>query len=298
MNELKAAAAILLISCYELGHQPVGIAMPMGFLRRAGYQAEAIDLSVSGFEVDKVMRAKFIGICVPMHTALRLGVAIAKEIRTINPHCHLCFYGLYASLNADYLLAELADSTIGGEYESALLALIETINVGGAIDVAGVSTKARLARPLLTRLPFALPDRGALPPLNVYARLQMGGEERLTGYVEASRGCLHHCAHCPIPSVYHGRFFIVPTDIVMADIEQLVAAGARHITFGDPDFLNGPNHSLRIARALREQFPQLTFDFTAKVEHILKHRSLLAEFAQLGCVCWRSLRRVTRAPIF
>jgi hypothetical protein len=70
----------------------------------------------------------------------------------------------------------------------------------------------------------------------------------------------------------------------MADIRQVVAAGARHITFGDPDFLNGPTHALRIARTLHAEFPDLTFDFTAKVEHLLKHRALLPEFARLGCI--------------
>ena len=33
---------------------------------------------------------------------------------------------------------------------------------------------------------------------------------------------------------------------MLADIARLVAIGARHITLGDPDFLNGVRHSLRI----------------------------------------------------
>jgi hypothetical protein len=129
-----------------------------------------------------------------------------------------------------------------------------------------------------------LPERGGLAPLERYARLAVDGQERLAGYTEASRGCLHHCTHCPIPPVYGGRFFVVPQDIVMADIRQQVAAGARHITFGDPDFLNGPTHALRLARQLHAEFPDLTFDFTAKIEHLLKHRALLPELAQAGCL--------------
>ncbi|HXF94768.1 MAG TPA: radical SAM protein, partial [Gemmatimonadales bacterium] len=77
--------------------------------------------------------------------------------------------------------------------------------------------------------------------------------------------------------------FAVPLATVIADIRQQVAAGARHITFTDPDFLNGPTHALRIARALHDAFPGTTFDFTAKVEHLLRHRRLLPEFARLGC---------------
>jgi radical SAM superfamily enzyme YgiQ (UPF0313 family) len=276
--------SILLVSCYELGHQPAGVAMPMGLLRRAGYDAETIDASVEVFDAEKVKRAGFVGISVPMHTALRLGHRIADEVRKINPTCHICFYGLYALLNAEYLLDTVADSVIGGEFEDALVQLVDAVRSEAPIDIQGVRTKSRDSGPVLERLNFALPDRGSLVKLEHYARLEINGEQRLTGYVEASRGCLHQCTHCPIPPVYNGRFFVVPAEIVLEDIRNLVASGARHITFGDPDFLNGPGHSLRITRALHEEFPQLTFDFTAKVEHIIKHRDLIPEFGKTGCV--------------
>src|SRR5205814_1132758 len=73
-------------------------------------------------------------------------------------------------------------------------------------------------------------------------------------------------------------------DVVLEDIRGHVAAGAGHITFGDPDFLNGPGHSLRVTQAMHEEFPDLTFDFTAKVEHFLKYRELIPEMGNLGCV--------------
>jgi hypothetical protein len=70
----------------------------------------------------------------------------------------------------------------------------------------------------------------------------------------------------------------------MADIRQQVAAGARHISFGDPDFLNGPTHALRVARALHAEFPEVTFDATIKIEHILKQRAIFPELRALGCI--------------
>jgi hypothetical protein len=112
----------------------------------------------------------------------------------------------------------------------------------------------------------------------------MNGDFRTAGYVEASRGCLHLCTHCPIPPVYGGRFFVVPEDVVLEDIRQQVRAGATHITFGDPDFLNGPGHSLGIVRAMHDEFPELTFDITAKVEHLLKRGEDLPAFAEAGCL--------------
>ena len=127
-----------------------------------------------------------------------------------------------------------------------------------------------------------VPDRSTLPPLEKYVKLAPSMAK--VGYVEATKGCKHLCRHCPIPPVYHGRFFAVPRDIVMADIRQLVAAGARHITFGDPDFLNGPTHSLKLVHQLLEEFPGITYDFTAKIEHLLEHRTLLQEFERCAFV--------------
>src|SRR5215510_390469 len=101
---LRSPGSVLLISCYELGNQPLGVALPLGFLERAGFAPDATDVAVERLDDDKVRRARLVGICVPMHTALRLGVRVAERVREINPACHVCFYGLYAALNADYLL--------------------------------------------------------------------------------------------------------------------------------------------------------------------------------------------------
>src|SRR4029079_2361074 len=69
----------------------------------------------------------------------------------------------------------------------------------------------------------------------------------------------------------------------LEDIRRVVDAGARHVTFADPDFLNGPAHSLAIVHALHERHPGVTFDITTKVEHIRKHRAIFPELAASGC---------------
>ena len=283
-TNLRSPGAVLLISCYELGHQPLGVAMPLGFLRKAGFQAEVNDIAVEDFDEQKAARARFVGIAVPMHTALRLGVRVIDRIREINPDCHICCYGLYAALNSDYLLSHGADSCIGGEYDGPLTALVESLEQESSLPVLSVVQPQHEASPHLERLSFAVPARDGLPPLEAYAQLDHNGEKRTAGYVEASRGCLHLCTHCPIPPVYGGRFFIVPKEIVLEDLRRQVEAGATHITFGDPDFLNGPKHSLGVVQAMHDEFPSLTFDFTAKVEHLLKRGEDLPEFAKAGCL--------------
>jgi radical SAM superfamily enzyme YgiQ (UPF0313 family) len=276
---MTAAGDILLVACYELGHQPLAVAWPAAFLERAGYRPAVLDLSVEPLDPAKVARARLVAISVPMHTALRLGVAAAERIRAINPRAHLCFYGHYAALNADWLRGHVADSVLAGELEPALVRLAASLATAGDGDAAdrrdGVIS--------LQRLPFPVPSRAGLPPLPRYAHVEREGRRDVAGYVEASRGCRHRCRHCPIPPVYAGRFFVVPVETVLADVRQQVQAGARHVTFGDPDFLNGPRHALAVARALHAEFPDLTFDATAKVEHMLRQRRLLPELAALGC---------------
>jgi hypothetical protein len=84
--------------------------------------------------------------------------------------------------------------------------------------------------------------------------------------------------------VYQGRFRIVQPDVVLEDIRRQAAAGAEHITFGDPDFFNGPAHAVRIVEALHAEFPALTYDVTIKVEHLLGRRDLLRLLRATGCL--------------
>jgi hypothetical protein len=129
-----------------------------------------------------------------------------------------------------------------------------------------------------------LPARDLLAPLERYARLALGAETRLVGSLDASRGCAHRCRHCPVPVVYDGRVRPIDEEAVVADAAQLVALGARHLSFGDPDFLNAPQHAVRTVAAVHAAFPDLTFDCTVKIEHILRYRDLWPAFAAAGCL--------------
>jgi radical SAM superfamily enzyme YgiQ (UPF0313 family) len=280
---MRSPGDILLISCYELGHQPFHLASLQTMLRQAGYFPVLVDTAVDTLSDEAVKKALFVGISVPMHTALRLGQQLAKQVRSLNPSAHICFYGLYASLNAHYLLQDCADSTIGGEYEIPILNLIASLESNNGSSIPGISTREQMSKPWIQRTPFAVPERKQLPSPDRYARLEINGEQVLAGYTETTRGCKHTCLHCPVTPIYHGRFFAIPAEIVLADIRVQSAQGVRHITFGDPDFFNGPTHALRITRALHAEFPNMTFDATIKIEHLLKHRRLLPDLRDLGC---------------
>ena len=268
---------IVLISTYELGRQPFGLASPAAWLAGIGASVTCLDLAIEQLDERRVAAADLVAFYVPMHTATRLAAAMIERVKRVNPTAHLCFYGLYAPLNAEYLRRLGADTILGGEFEEGLVALATRLMAGER------PTQGPLI--LLARQRFVVPDRAGLPALRKYAHLILAnGEQRVVGYTEATRGCKHMCRHCPIPPVYEGTFRVVQPEIVLADVERQVAAGAQHITFGDPDFFNGPGHALRVVEALHRRFPDLTYDVTIKVEHLLTHARHLPTLRETGCL--------------
>jgi radical SAM superfamily enzyme YgiQ (UPF0313 family) len=272
---------LLLISTYELGRQPFGLASPAAWLRADGHSVHLLDLSRQTLDEDLVRAADLIAFFLPMHTATRLGVRALAKVHALNPRAHLCAYGLYAPVNAELLRGLGVATILGGEFESGLRSLARRLAAA-----EGDLTRLPQAEPeiSLERQDFLVPDREGLPPLDKYARLTLpNGSTRVVGYTEASRGCKHRCRHCPIVPVYNGKFRIVGREIVLEDIRRQVAAGAQHITFGDPDFFNGPVHAVEIVQALHREFPDLSYDVTIKVEHLLEQRELLPVLRQTGC---------------
>lgn len=269
---------VLLISTYELGRQPFGLASPAAWLRQAGHEVVCADLSRDALDSAAAQRAELVAFYLPMHTATRLALPIIDTVRELNPSAHFCAYGLYAQPNAALLRSRGVRSILGGEFEADLLRVVST---AGSIDVS----QDRGSQPTLPRLKFLVPNRDDLPPLSKYSSLVLsGGERRVVGSTEASRGCKHLCRHCPVVPIYNGQFRIVSLDVVLADIRAQVARGAQHITFGDPDFFNGVGHALRVTEALAREWPGLTYDVTVKIEHLRRHAIHLPRLRDTGCL--------------
>ena len=268
---------VFLISTYDLGHQPYSLASPAAKLSEEGASVTCNDLAVENLNEDGVKTADIIGLYLQMHTATRLSIALLPRLKELNPTAYIVFYGLYAPLNAEFLLEIGGDSCIGGEFEDGLIEIYRNL-VDGEEPVYPntISTKKQN---------FNIPLRDGLPNLSEYAHLNVGdGSTKIVGYTEASRGCKHKCRHCPVVPVYRGRFRIINSDLVIADLQQQIEKGAEHISFGDPDFLNGPTHAIKIIKALNKSFPEITYDVTIKIEHLLKHEELLSTLKTTGCL--------------
>lgn len=261
---------VVLLSTYELGHQPFGLASPAAWLRQRGHEVACVDLAVSALPSLVIREADVVAFYLPMHTATRLAAEVVGKVRLLNPRAGLIGYGLYAPLNVEYLRGLGVETAIGGEFEEELVRAVEGSAAGEAVS--------------LGRLAFVTPDRQGLPVLSRYARLRTADGTKVVGYTEASRGCKHLCRHCPVVPVYQGVFRVVPVAVVLEDIRRQVAAGAEHLTFGDPDFFNGPGHAMRIVEAMHAEFPGLTYDATIKIEHLLRQRDLLARLRATGCL--------------
>ena len=282
----------LLVSTYEMGRQPFGIASAAAWLGAAGWDVTCVDVAKEKLPEGILEAPELIGFHLPMHTATRLAAPIIATARRVNPAARICAFGLYAPLNAEWLRSLGAEAVLGGEFEEDLVAFAGHVrstqnsqNTQSHPFSAGSASSAFNRRDVpLPKIHFLVPDRRGLPALSKYATLQMpDGGRRLVGYTEASRGCRHLCRHCPVVPIYNGEFRVVQQEVVLADVDAQIAAGARHITFGDPDFFNGPTHAMKIVAALHAKHPAVSYDVTIKVEHLLDHRDLVPRLADTGC---------------
>jgi radical SAM superfamily enzyme YgiQ (UPF0313 family) len=272
---------IVLISTYELGRQPFGLASPAAWLRKRGHSVVVLDLARQSLDEAAIAGAGLIAIYLPMHTATRLAAQLIPQLTEQSPRAHLCCYGLYAPMNVDYLRALGVSTILGGEFEEGLARLAERLATNGkqAFEQPADSMIS------MARLQFEVPDRSGMPSMEKYAHLIIPGDGyRIVGSTEASRGCKHLCRHCPIVPVYKGVFRIVSQDVVLEDVRRQAAAGAQHITFGDPDFFNGIRHAIELSEAFHREFPEVTYDVTIKIEHLLKYEQHLPTLRDTGCL--------------
>src|SRR3990172_5960838 len=129
----------LLISTYELGRQPFGLAPPGAWLRRAGWVVECVDAAKDRLEEASLTSANLIGVHLPMHTATRLAGPVIQKARRVNHPARICAYGLYAPLNERWLRLLGVDEVLGGEFEADLAAIARDLSAG--LETSATSDK-------------------------------------------------------------------------------------------------------------------------------------------------------------
>ena len=94
---------IVLVSTYDLGHQPFGLAEPAAWLRARGDCVRMLDLAVENWDNDSFRTADLVAFHVPMHTATRLTARLIPRLIRLNHEVHIAAFGLYAPTNEAYL---------------------------------------------------------------------------------------------------------------------------------------------------------------------------------------------------
>ena len=230
-----------MLSTYEMGRQPFGLASPAAWLREAGFEVVVEDLSRDRLDESAVRDAGLVALFLPMHTATRLALPVIARLRTLNPSAHLCAYGLYAPVNEALLRRRGVTTILGVEFEGDS----GRARADGGRGLDRVASRER--RPAPGDTAEAAVSRAGPVGVAVARSLR---DAQLAGWIHPRRR-LHGsqprlqapCRHCPVVPVYDGRFRVVDVDVVIADVRAQVAAGAAHITFGDPDFFNGIGHA-------------------------------------------------------
>ena len=250
---------ILLTSFYDLGKQPKIIAEIVDRYNSSEIDFDFFDFSVEDQNID-LENYDVLGIYAPMHTATILSIEYIKDKKLPNK---MFTFGLYGSVLEDF------NSSIRyiKDIESDELSLFLEIN-----DDHQFSLKNNI------------PNRQIFPDISNYAHLVDGSNNLIAGSVETTYGCKHSCTHCPVPISFNGSFKTYSLEKIVSDVKNQVNQGAKHISFNDPDFFNGPIHALKILESLNEKFPSITYDSTIKVEHIIKYKKYFKELSSLNMV--------------
>jgi radical SAM superfamily enzyme YgiQ (UPF0313 family) len=306
---------VTLVSTFEGGFQPMSVAAAASHLLEADFQVSVLDTYIDGIRDAPLADADLVAIAMPLFDSLRPGTDIARKTRSVNPAAHITFFGQYATINASRLVGLHGDSAITGEWERPLVSLASQLSETSAdarspIAVPGLVQSGRAdgvepyfprkhspAPAVATRkngangshgvggTHFRVPARHLLPELTKYPQshvTKLCGAPQIVGGTEISRGCHHKCTYCSVFAAYDGRAFIVPEEVVLEDVANLVRLGMTHLTFQDAEFINAKHHGLRIMRKLHALYPELTYDITTRIDHILENVDAIKEMGELG----------------
>ena len=248
---------ILLLSFYDLGKQPKIISELYKKLDNGSNQIDIVDYSIEEKNLT-LDNYDVLGIYASMHTASVLAEQYLRDRKLPNK---LFVFGLYANVFSEMFSNFQSIHSFDSDELESLLEVQLNPNYS---------------------FKHSVPDRTILPSITDYSHIVDGSNNLIAGSVETTYGCKHECTHCPVPIEFKGMFKTFGTEKIITDVTNQVEEGAKHISFNDPDFFNGPKHALKILQLLKEKHPSITYDSTIKVEHILKYPDYFKELKNLN----------------
>ncbi len=279
---------VRIISVFEWGLQPLTAATAGGYLESHAIPVSVDDVFVDAFHAARYEDAWLVAIAVPVYDAITGAITIARDIKALNPRAHLVFFGQYATVQYRELVPKYGDSAICGDWEEPLRQLAERLAAGVPLDgIPGLFVGTVAPIKYWARDQILPPARHLLPELRRYNMTDTPNgsvlQSTVSGNVEVTRGCHHDCSYCSVFAAYGRKVIVIPKESILQDIRTLVESGANHIVFVDADFLSAWKYSRSVVEAMCREFPQLTFEYTTRVDHMLEHPDVVAEFHDLGC---------------
>lgn len=280
---------VLLISIFEGGYQSITLSTAYQSLTEEAVvrDIDILDIYVNGVDEEKIKGKEIVFISLPLFDAVLPGVELMSTIRRLNAGAKICFYGQHATIHAMRLTEKGADYCILGDWELPMKSLVNSLNEGTHLALPGIMSKSDLTEPapFFSKKGFSVPDRSVLPSLEKYQNKQLNkllGKDVVVGSTELARGCKHKCLYCSVYAAYDGRVIKIPAEVITEDVNNLVAAGMTHLTFIDADWFSTRQYGIDILTELHQQHPELTFDITTRVDHIIENESRMEQLRELN----------------
>lgn len=277
---------VLLIKAAPTADRP-SVAPPLGVLTLASWLRQELDAEVrvhdAGFEmygaspppvatVQKLvadLRPHVVGLGALTCERDCLG-ALARAVKEIAPDTTVVVGGPYPTSEPEsWRACPAIDLAIRGEADEALPELVARIvrgqdprGIPGVVD--RISTPVSAVAPPIADLDSVPLPAWDLIDLRAYARGRYRNQtglpaRRVYASVTTSRGCPYRCAYCH--DVLGKRFRGYSVERVMAEIDDVVARGAREIHFVDDIFNFDLGRAKEIFGRIAERHPGLSIAF-------------------------------------
>ena len=264
----------------------MGLAYLAGALRQEGHEIALLDARAEGLGWDglgqrvEAAKADLVGIT----ASSPVRDLAARAARIARPHCRwLVLGGPHPTAVGAAVFDELAslDAAVEGEAEISGPAALAWLGAGAhGAPPAGVRAPGRpfvprAPPPELDRLP---PPARDLLPSRGYHHLLATRTPMAT--VLSSRGCPHGCTFCD-RAVGGTHWRARSPEHVLAELEELAAAGVRFVHFYDDNFTHEPHRVAAICEGIIARGLDLRWNCEARVDGV--DGPLLRLMRRAGC---------------
>jgi len=221
--------------------------------------------------------------------SIRSDLALANEIKGIDPHIKTAVFGTHVTALAEACLKETEglDFIVRNEPEESLAALVQSIENGVPLrDIAGISYKDSDGRVVHNRKRPFIRDLDTLPipawhllDLERY-RLPLRGDKFLM--LSPIRGCPYSCSFCTAQTYYGKKLRKKSVPKVIEEIDHALRNfGINQFFIWADTFTADRNYVSEFCHAIRDKDLEIGWTCNSRVDTV--DQTLLEAMAEAGC---------------